>query len=119
MICILIFIISLGFVLVSKVDPYYLLLTLTSSYQTTCHQGEDEEKDILAKEIESWKDLNMLCENLMLSSLTVHLILQSRSSLVWPIFVALCRNIITNAIETTDTITALKNIKLNDNKEGQ
>jgi hypothetical protein len=55
----------------------------------------------------------------MLSSLTVHLILQSRSSLVWPIFVALCRNIITNAIETTDTITALKNIKLNDNKEGQ
>jgi hypothetical protein len=28
--------------------------------------GEDEEKNILAKEIESWKDLNMLCENLML-----------------------------------------------------
>jgi hypothetical protein len=27
--------------------------------------GEDEEKNILAKEIESWKDLNMLCENLM------------------------------------------------------
>jgi hypothetical protein len=33
--------------------------------------------------------------------------------------VALYRNIIANAIETTDTITALKNIKLNDNKEGQ
>jgi hypothetical protein len=28
--------------------------------------GEDEEKDILAKEIESWKDLNILCESLML-----------------------------------------------------
>jgi hypothetical protein len=41
--------------LVSKVDPYYLLLTLTSSYQTTCHQGEDEEKNIVAKEIKSWK----------------------------------------------------------------
>jgi hypothetical protein len=54
----------------------------------------------------------------MLSPLTVHLVLPSRSSLLWPIFAALCRNIIANAIETTDTITALRNIKLNDNKEG-
>jgi hypothetical protein len=35
------------------------------------------------------------------------------------IFVALCRDIIANAIETTDTIMALRDVRLNDNKEGK